>query len=124
MSGADDLFSTDAPPPVHDRLHRAAVLIAIAAPLCLLGPACFTGVPGAVLALVAWQFADEELARAETGALPSDRAPRGRRLRGVAFALLVFSIGSFFLQIALFALGVYDALLALGMALVTGEVPA
>jgi len=123
VSGVDDLFTDERAAPARDRLGRARALVAVAAPLVVLGPACFTGVPGALLALVAWQFADEELARAESGGLPADRARPAARLRGLAFGLLSLSILSFVLQIFLFAIGFYASLLELVVGLVRGDVP-
>ncbi len=113
MSGADDLFSTEAPAPVHDRLGRVEKLLAIALPLNALGIFCFTGVPGAVLALLAWHTADEEMLRIESGALPADRMVRARRLRGLGFGLLVFALLSLSAQVTLFAIGFYAGLLEL-----------
>ena len=123
MSGADDLFSTDTVAPIHDRLGRARRLAALAAPLVVLGPTCFTGVPGAVLALIAWQTADEELARTESGALPPDLGPKARRLRALAFALCAASALSFILQIILFFFGFYQFVLANLVGLLTGAEP-
>ena len=125
MSGVDDVFSAERPPaPVRDRLDRAARLLAVALPLNVLGVACFTGVPGAVLALVAWHIADEEVLRVESGALPAERGVRARRVRGLGFAMLVFAIGSLILQIVLFGAGFYQALLAAAAGLLGVDVPA
>lgn len=113
MSGADDLFSSEAPAPVRDRLARATMVLAFAAPLVLLGVTCFTSVPGAVLSLVGWQMADEEVARVESGALPVDRLPTARRVRAFGFALVVLSGLLFLVQIWFFAKGWYDPVAAL-----------
>ena len=120
MSGVDDLFSSDAPTPIRDRLGRVAWLLAAATPLVLAGPACFTGVPGALIALFCWFTADDELARIETGVLPADRAPRARRLRAAAFSLLGLSAALFALTMALFGAGFYDAALQALVALWNG----
>lgn len=123
MSGVDDLFSSERPPaPVRDRLDRAAQLLAVALPLNVLGVTCFTGVPGAVLALLAWHIADEEVLRVESGALPAERGVRARRVRGLGFAMLVFAIGSLILQIVLFGAGFYQALLTAAAGLFGVEV--
>jgi hypothetical protein len=114
VSGVDDLFQRDTPVrPAPDRLHRIGWMLAIAAPLNLLGVPCFTGVPGAILTLVAWQLADEEVARVESGALPEERRSRATRLRAVAVAQLGFCVVSLLVQTALFGLGVYDGVFTL-----------
>jgi hypothetical protein len=115
VSGVDDLFAPEAPPPAPppDRLRRISRLLAIALPLNLLGFLCFTGVPGAVMALVGWQLADEEVARVESGALPKEVGPRAQRLRSFAFVQMLIALLSLLLQIVLFGAGFYDALLEL-----------
>ena len=126
MSGVDDLFSPDAPPPPppKDRLRRIGRLLAVSLPLNLLGPLCLTGVPGAILALIGWQLADEEVARAESGAVPKDQLPRARRMRTFAFSQLSLAMLSLVAQVFLFALGFYDMLLELVVSLVGLGVPA
>ncbi len=116
MSGVDDLFAPEplpggppAAPPV-DRLRRVRVILGVALPLNLFGIFCFTGVPGAILSLVAWQLADEEVARAEAGVLPKEQLPRARRARNFAFGQLTFVMLSLAAQLVLFSAGVYDAL--------------
>ena len=122
MSGVDDLFSPpgasgDAAPPVVDRLRRARLILGIALPLNLFGVFCFTGVPGAVLALVGWQLADEEVARVESGAIPKDQLRPAGRWRNFAFLQLVFAMFSLTIQFLLLSAGIYDLLLeaALGL---------
>ncbi|MFN7147753.1 MAG: hypothetical protein ACK4YP_28545 [Myxococcota bacterium] len=122
MSGADDLFSSEAPAPVRDRLARATMVLAFATPLVLLGVTCFTSVPGAVLALVGWQMADEEVARVESGALPLDRLPTARRVRAAGFSLVVLSGVLFLVQIWFFTQGWYDPVAALIGSIVAGVV--
>lgn len=126
MSNVDDLFAPEplpggppAPPPV-DRLRRVRVILGVALPLNLLGVFCLTGVPGAILTLVAWQLADEEVARAEAGVVPKEQLPRARRARDFAFGQLVFVLLSLTAQVALFTFGVYDALLEAVVALFGG----
>ncbi|MES2643597.1 MAG: hypothetical protein V4850_29195 [Myxococcota bacterium] len=113
MSGVDDLFAPEAPPPAPppDRLRRISLLLGVALPLNLLGFLCFTGVPGAVMALVGWQLADEEVARVESGALPEQARPRAQRLRSFAFVQMLIALFSLLLQIVLFGYGFYDELL-------------
>ena len=113
MSGADDLFSTEGPPPVRDRLERAARLTGLAAALSVAGPCLFTGVPGAILAVIAWQTADDELARVEAGALPPERRGRAAQVRGAAFATMMASGLFLLLELGLLVFGVYEALIVL-----------
>lgn len=103
MSGADDLFTGDAPPPPTNRLPRIRRILLVALPLDLLGIPCFTGVPGAILTLWAWQLADEELARVESGALPVALRPDVVRIRAQAFGLLVFVLLSLVAQMILYS---------------------
>lgn len=113
MAGVDDLFSGEpAPAPPTDRLKSVGRLLVVGGVLDLLGPFCLTGVPGAAVTLWAWYQADEEVARAEEGVLSADAGRRARRMRSVAFGLLVFTLLSLLVQIALFGMGVYDALFA------------
>jgi len=126
VSNVDDLFAPEplpggrpAPPPV-DRLRRVRVILGVALPLNLVGVFCLTGVPGAILTLVAWQLADEEVARAEAGVVPKEQLPRARRARDFAFGQLVFVLLSLTAQVALFTFGVYDALLEAVVALFGG----
>ncbi|MDP2307881.1 MAG: hypothetical protein Q8P18_17780 [Pseudomonadota bacterium] len=113
MSGVDDVFSPESPRPAPppDRLRRISRLLALALPLNLFGIFCFTGVPGAVMALVGWQLADEEVARAESGALPREARPRAERLRAFAFTQMTLALLSLVAQVVLFGLGFYDYLL-------------
>ncbi len=112
MSGVDDVFDAGGPPiGVQDRVVRVGALLALAAPLNLCSIACFTGVPGAVLTLVAWHLADEDLARVETGALPPERRDRIVALRRIAFVQMGVCSVLLLVQVALFMLGAYGALL-------------
>lgn len=126
MSGVDDLFSPEAPPPAApiDRLRRIGRLLALALPLNMFGIFCFTGVPGAVMALVGWQLADEEVARVESGALPKEARPRAERLRAFAFAQMSFALLSLVAQVVLFGLGFYDFVLQIFLAVAGVGVPA
>jgi len=126
VSNVDDLFAPEplpggppAPPPV-DRLRRVRVILGVALPLNLVGVFCLTGVPGAILTLVGWQLADEEVARAEAGVVSKEQLPRARRARDFAFGQLVFVLLSLTAQVALFTFGVYDALLEAVVALFGG----
>jgi hypothetical protein len=76
--------------------------------LGVLGPCCFTGVPGAALCAWGWYRADEELARLEAGDLPRDRETSIARARNLAFAGMVLSLALLALQIGLFATGAYE----------------
>ena len=108
----DDLFQRDAPVrPTPNRLSLITVLLGVAAPLNFLGIACFTAIPGVILTLLAWQLADEELARVESGALGPALRPKVQRLRAVAFGQLGFCALSLMTQMFLYGIGVYDQVL-------------
>lgn len=110
MSGVDDLFQRDQPVvAAPDRLRTVWRLLIVAIPLNLCGITCFTGVPGAILSLLAWYLADEELGRVESGALPADRRDRVSRVRLIAFVQLVFCGLTLLVTAALFGLGFYEA---------------
>lgn len=108
MSGVDDLFSGEAPIVVRDRLGRASRLLWVALVFQLLGPTCFTGVPGAILALIGWQTADDELGRIEAGVVAPEAEPRARRLRMFGFGQLLLAMASLSFQLVLFNLGFYE----------------
>ena len=111
-SELDDLFgggSAPPPPPLRDHLGRARWVAFGALVANLAGPCCFTGVPGAALALWAWYLADEAVERVEAGALPSDRGPSAARTRDWAFRGVMLAGVLLVLQLALFSLGVYEA---------------
>ncbi len=95
------------PPPA-----RVRALVIAGFVLTVLGPTCFTGVPGAGLALWAWYRADEDLARAEAGALPPEAEASVRKERRVAFAGVVFAMVLLVIQLSLFARGAYDVYVA------------
>lgn len=118
MSGADELFSSEAPRPVADRLTKATVILGIAVPLNLLGVTCFTGVPGAILSIWGWYIAEEELQRVEVGALPADREKAARRVRTFGFTQLGIASVSLLAQLVLFGIGFYDGVVAVIGALI------
>lgn len=114
MSTADDLFAGSGPPvgpPPSARLDRARRWLGLAFVLDILGPFCFTSVPGALLTLWAWQAADEELARVESGALPATLAGPARNVRRLAWGLASFCAMSMTFQVMLFWIGFYEAVL-------------
>ncbi len=119
----DDLFGggqAPPPPPPRDRLTLVYLCAVAGFLLGVLGPCCFTGVPGAGLCAWGWYRADEELARLEAGDLPRDREAGISRARNLAFAGLVISLLLLVLQIGLFAAGVYEQygqLLQMGLGL-------
>ncbi len=116
MSTADDLFGGSGPPdgpPPSARLDRARRWLWLALVLDALGPFCFTSVPGALLTLWAWQAADEELARVESGNLPAALEGPARNVRRLAWGLAAFCAVSMTFQMMLFWIGFYDAVLAL-----------
>ncbi len=106
----DDLFGGggSTPPPPQDRVRQIYALAALGFALTLLGPCCFTGVPGAGVATWAWYRADEELARVETGYLAPDREGGARTARSVAFSGMVLAFVLVSVQLALWARGFYE----------------
>jgi hypothetical protein len=117
---ADQLFAGETPPPPPaDPTAPILRLLWIALPLNLLGPCLFTGVPGAALSLWAWYRADEELARLEAGAHPVALKSRLSQIRWFCSLNLGLCGALLLLQLGLFGIGAYQALL---QALV-GEAP-
>lgn len=112
--GVDDLFGggASAPPPPQDRVRQVYGLAALGFVLTLLGPCCFTGVPGAGVATWAWYRADEELARVEAGYLAPDRETDVRTARSVSFSGMVLAFVLVSVQLALWARGFYEWYLA------------
>ncbi len=109
----DELFGgANASEPTTPPPTRVRALVIAGFVLTVLGPTCFTGVPGAGLALWAWYRADEDLARAEAGALPPDAEASVRKERRVAFAGVVFAMVLLVIQLSLFARGAYDVYVA------------
>ncbi len=98
----------DAAPP--DRLPGIRRLVRLGAVLSTLGPFCFTGVPGAAVALWAWYRADEELERVEAGAGDAAREADVVATRRGAFRGVLLAGGVLTLQLALFGMGAYDVL--------------
>ena len=86
------------------RLRRLTLLLLVAIPLDVLGITCFTGVPGAVLTLVAYLQADAEQALVDAGRYPSEhQVVRLKRIRQLALWMMVFTLVSLALQVILFA---------------------
>lgn len=112
----DEVFGGgEAPaPPPEVGLARVRRLLLVSLVLDVLGPCCFTGVPGAILTLWTWQRADEEAERVKSGALPAALGPVAERLRRQSFALLVFSGISLTFQAVLLGTGLYAYLLGAG----------
>jgi hypothetical protein len=112
MDPVDELFGGAPPPagpPDDAALVRAGRFLSVGVVLTLLGPCCFTGVPGAGLCLWAWMLCDEQVQGVERGALPAALGTRARaaerRAWWASFMALVFCVG----QVVAFWLGVYGA---------------
>jgi hypothetical protein len=118
VSGVDDLFGGGeaAPEPAYrapspeDRLRSARRWYVAGALLTAFGPFCLTGVPGAAALIWSFWTADEDVERARNGAIAPEHAEAATALRrstaralGVACVLLL-------VQIVLFSIGVYEAL--------------
>lgn len=109
----DDFFQGGGPPPeasLPDRLPGIRRLARVGALLSFLGPFCFTGVPGAAVALWAWYRADEELERLEAGALDAARHEDVHTTRRAAFRGVLLAGVMLAVQLVLFGAGVYDRL--------------
>lgn len=115
LSRVDALFSGDPPLPIIEAgpvLRRLRWLLALAIPLDLLGPLCWTSVPGAALTLWAWLLADGEVARAEEGNYAPADASKLRTLHnfaGVALGLVALSL---FAQLVLLGSDFYKQIIA------------
>lgn len=110
VSRVDALFSGEPPPPPAEgapRILRLKVMLGIAIPLNLFGIPCWTGVPGALLTLVAWLMADNDLARIEAGHYSGEDAAALLRLRTVAAWTLAFCVVSLMVQVWLLSTPAY-----------------
>lgn len=123
MSGVDDLFSSEAPARVPDGTRRVTTILGVAFVLNALGITCFTGVPGAILTLVGWHLADEEVSKIDNGVVPKERMPRARGLRRFAYGQMVFASVCLLVQLLLFAEGFYEQLLVFVFGLFGAVVP-
>ena len=103
----DALFDGEPPLPPLDptpRLRRLTLLLVVAIPLDLLGITCFTGVPGALLTLVAYLQADAEQALVDAGRYAeAHQVLRLKRIRQLALWMMVFTLVSLAIQVVLFA---------------------
>ena len=116
VSRVDALFSGEPPPvplPAAPRIRRLERILAVAIPLDLLGIACWTGVPGAVLTLWAYLQADAEMARIDAGMYGGEDAARLLRLRSISTWTLYFCVASFLLQAWLFSTSFYAGFIGL-----------
>ena len=109
----DALFAPRDGPGLHrsvEQQRQIRRLLTGAVLLTLLGFVSCTGVPGALLALWAWQIVEREWARiqAQPEEVPVD--PQWARTRGSARAVLWSCVVSLVLQTVLLALGFYEAL--------------
>lgn len=85
----DELFGARPPePPRPSPLRGLQLQIAIAAVLLLIGPCCFTSVPGALFAIWVWTRCDETLTLIDNGVLPAEERHAAQKLRQLAFILM------------------------------------
>jgi hypothetical protein len=77
--------------------------------LGVLGLAC-SSLPGGALVLLAWNVAEREMERIESGYLPLDYGPRVTSLRRITWLALLVVIGLFFVQGGLLCTGFYESL--------------
>lgn len=118
----DALFAGEPPATVElgPVLARLKLLLGVSLPLNLLGPLCWTGVPGAVLTLWAWSLADREAAAVSAGAVRGDQATSLLRLRRFAATNLGLCVLSLFVQVSLLATDFYPQLLSAMLDRLTG----
>ena len=105
MSQIDDLF--DGEDAAEPNIPLVATLLATGAALAVLGLAC-TSIPGGVLVLLGFHYADLELDRVDSGYLPESERPRVQRLRTVALIGVVFLAVVIVAQNTLLCMGFYD----------------
>lgn len=103
----DALFGGEGPPR-RARVVELGLLLGVALALDLSGILCCTSVPGAALTLVAWLWADGDLARVRSGHLAPRDGPTLERMKQVANAGLVLCGVTFVIQIALLQDGTYE----------------
>lgn len=88
-SPVDELFGARPPePPRPSPLRGLQLQIAIAAVMLLIGPCCFTSVPGALFAIWVWTRCDETLTLIDNGVLPAEERFAAKKLRQLAFILM------------------------------------
>ncbi|MCO4745087.1 MAG: hypothetical protein KC912_09880 [Proteobacteria bacterium] len=105
MSQIDDLFEGE--DAVKPNVAFISTLLVVGLLLSILGLAC-SSVPGGILVLLAFHYADVELDRVESGYLPETERPRVRRLRSFALAGVVLLTLVIIQQIWLTSMGFYD----------------
>jgi hypothetical protein len=119
VSGVDDLFgggeAAPAPPyrvpTPEQRLRSARRWLVAGAFLTAIGPFCLTGVPGAAALIWSFWTADEDVERARSGAIDPDHAEAATQLRRAATRGLGVACVLLLVQIVLFSIGVYEALI-------------
>jgi hypothetical protein len=107
MSDVDDLFGSED----GARPNRALVFTLLCAGLLLslVGLFC-TVLPGGVLTLLGFHYADRDVDRVDTGYLSEADRPAAVRLRTAAQAGVIVLVIVSILQLVLFQEGFYDAL--------------
>lgn len=101
----DELFGGGgpAPPPVPvNPLRGLRALVITCAVLNLIGPFTFLSVPAALLTIWAWYQADEAVRKARVGLLDGRHAQDARKLRRLAFGLLLMALSLLLAQIVLY----------------------
>ena len=109
----DALFAGEPPPVLRNaqpRLRRIRRALLAALPLTVLGVLCWTGVPGAGIALWAWYQADEEVTHIEDDRYSSEDAAAILLVRRQAGWLLALAVLSLVVQVYLLTTPFYTVL--------------
>ena len=102
-SPVDELFGARPPePPRPSPLRGLQLQTAIAAVLLLIGPCCFTSVPGALFAIWVWTRCDETLTLIDNGVLPAEERYAAKKLRQFAFILMGWASLTIFVQVIVY----------------------
>ena len=106
-SKVDALFAGEPSrrPPTTALIQRVMLLLMVGGGLTATGSLLWTGVPGALILLVAWLQIDSQSVALEAGELPEDESRRLRQVRAVASVALGISALSLLFQIWLLAAG-------------------
>ncbi|MEM6926792.1 MAG: hypothetical protein AAF602_07700 [Myxococcota bacterium] len=102
----DELFSDDAAG-VKPRVGLVFTLTFVGIGIALLGFPC-SAVPGGIVVLVSWYFAEREFARLQSGFYPSDLRSRIGGARQLAIGGVIAMALIFALQLVLTRMGAYE----------------
>lgn len=117
----DELFGARPPePPRPSPLRGLQIQLVLAALLLLIGPCCFTSVPGALFAIWVWTRCDETLTLVDNGVLPLTERAMAQRLRSTAFLLMGWAAATILVQVIVYGQLGTEGILTLAQALLQG----